>query len=257
MKTVQIRNIEIGAGMPKICVPMVGCNKAALLGEIEALKETYVDVVEWRMDFFEEVTNIDATLDILAFVRGELNEIPLLATFRSKKEGGEKEISNADYAQLNKAIIASGHVDMIDIELFCGDELVKDLVDTAHSYGIYVVMSNHEFFTTPPHEEIVKRLRMMQDMNADIPKIAVMPTSKRDVLTLLSATNDMSEHYADRPIITMSMAATGVISRVVGEVFGSALTFGAVNKASAPGQMGVTDLKTALEILHKNIEKGK
>ena len=63
---------------------------------------------------------------------------------------------------------------------------------------------------------------MMQDYGADIPKMAVMPKSKQDVLTLLSATLEMSEQFADRPIITMSMAGTGVVSRLTGETFGSA-----------------------------------
>ncbi|EPZ7798013.1 type I 3-dehydroquinate dehydratase, partial [Shigella flexneri] len=71
------------------------------------------------------------------------------------------------------------------------------------------------------------------------------------VLTLLAATLEMQEQYADRPIITMSMAKTGVISRLVGEVFGSAATFGAVKKASAPGQISVNDLRTVLTILHQ------
>ena len=48
-------------------------------------------------------------------------------------------------------------------------------------------------------------------------KIAVMPQNKRDVLTLLSATEEMVTDYADRPIITMSMAGTGVISRLCGK----------------------------------------
>ena len=63
-------------------------------------------------------------------------------------------------------------------------------------------------------------------------------------------TEEMANEYADRPIITMSMAGTGVISRLAGEVFGSALTFGAAAKASAPGQMGVEDLKQVLTLLH-------
>ena len=81
----------------------------------------------------------------------------------------------------------------------------------------------------------------------------LMPQSKLDVLTLLSATEEMNRLYADRPIITMSMAGTGVISRLCGEVFGSALTFGAAGKASAPGQMGVNDLNTVLNLLHKSL----
>ena len=49
----------------------------------------------------------------------------------------------------------------------------------------------------------------------------------------------------------MSMAKAGVISRLAGEVFGSAATFGAVKKASAPGQISVNDLRTVLTILHQ------
>ena len=63
----------------------------------------------------------------------------------------------------------------------------------------------------------------------------------------------MVTDYADRPIITMSMAGTGVISRLCGEVFGSSMTFGAAKKASAPGQMGVEDLSTVLGLLHKSM----
>ena len=113
--------------------------------------------------------------------------------------------------------------------------------------------SNHDFHKTPAKSDIIYRLRKMQDMGADIPKIAVMPQNKRDVLTLLAATEEMVTDYADRPVITMSMAGTGVISRLCGEVFGSSMTFGAAKKASAPGQMGVEDLSTVLGLLHKSM----
>ena len=93
-------------------------------------------------------------------------------------------------------------------------------------------------------------MRKMQDMGADIPKIAVMPQNKADVLTLLAATEEMSRVYADRPIITMSMGGDGVISRLCGEVFGSSMTFGAVGQVSAPGQISVDQLFDALSIIH-------
>ena len=141
----------------------------------------------------------------------------------------------------------------MDVEVFTGDDIVKEIVKNAHACGVKVVASNHDFDKTPEKAEIVKRLRKMQELDADIPKIAVMPNCKKDVLTLLSATEEMYTEYADRPIITMSMAGTGVISRLCGEVFGSALTFGAAKKASAPGQMGVEDLKIVLELLHKSL----
>ena len=98
-----------------------------------------------------------------------------------------------------------------------------------------MIASNHDFRKTPPKAELISRMRKMQELGADIPKIAVMPQSTEDVLTLLSATEEMRRCYADRPVITMSMAGTGVVSRMCGEVFGSALTFGAAGKSICTG----------------------
>ena len=91
----------------------------------------------------------------------------------------------------------------------------------------------------------------MQDMGADIPKIAVMPRTKKDVLTLLAATEEMASEYADRPIITISMSGLGSISRIAGEVFGSCLTFGSGEKASAPGQIDAGKLNSVLQTIHQ------
>ena len=206
--------------------------------------------MEWRVDWFEGAFDFDQVLDVLKDLRDALGNTPILMTFRTSKEGGEKAIEDVAYAQLNIKAAQSGYVDLIDVEVFTGDEIVKEIIEGAHAAGVKVVASNHDFFKTPDKDDIVGRLRKMQDLGADIPKIAVMPQNKKDVLTLLAATEEMASEYADRPIITMSMAGTGVISRLCGEVFGSALTFGAAKKASAPGQMGVNDLSTVLELLH-------
>lgn len=253
MNTVKVRNIEIGAGIPKICVPIVGVTKEEIITEAKTFDSIPVDVVEWRVDWFENVFEFDKVEDVLKDLREALGDTPILFTFRTSKEGGEKAIEPEPYKELNIKAAQSGYVDLVDVEVFTGDDIVKEIVKNAHACGVKVVASNHDFDKTPEKDEIVKRLRKMQELDADIPKIAVMPTCKRDVLTLLSATEEMYTEYADRPIITMSMAGTGVISRLCGEVFGSALTFGAAKKASAPGQMGVEDLKTVLELLHKSL----
>lgn len=253
MNPVEVRNIKIGEGIPKICVPIVGVTKEEIINEAKTFDSIPVDVVEWRVDWFEGVFDIEQVKDVLKELRAVLKETPILFTFRTSKEGGEKAIEPKQYAELNKAVAATGNVDLVDVEVFTGDEIVKEIIEGAHSCGVKVVASNHDFDKTPEKEDIIGRLRKMQELGADIPKIAVMPQSKEDVLTLLSATEEMTRKYADRPIITMSMAGTGVISRLCGEVFGSALTFGAAKKASAPGQMGVEDLSTVLNLLHKSL----
>ena len=253
MNTVKVRNIEIGSGVPKICVPIVGVTKDEIIAEAKTFDSIPVDVVEWRVDWFDDVFATEKVLETAKELQEVLKDIPVLLTFRTSKEGGEKEISVSDYAALNIAAAQSGYVDLIDVEAFTGDDIVKTIIDAAHEAGVKVIASNHDFFKTPEKEEIIRRLRMMQDFGADIPKMAVMPTCKQDVLTLLSATLEMSEKYADRPIITMSMAGTGVVSRLIGETFGSALTFGAASKASAPGQVGVHELKKVLDIIHSSL----
>ena len=250
MNTIKVRDIEIGAGAPKIIVPIVGVTKEDILNETKTFDSIPVDVVEWRVDWFEHVFEFDKVEDVLKELRTVLGNIPLLLTFRTKKEGGEKAIDTKDYKDLNLRAAKTGYVDFIDVEIFTGDDVVREIIDGAHAAGVRVIASNHDFFKTPAKSDIIYRLRKMQDMGADIPKIAVMPQSKRDVLTLLCATEEMVTDYADRPIITMSMAGTGVISRLCGEVFGSSMTFGAAKKASAPGQMGVNDLNTVLDLLH-------
>ncbi len=251
MKAVTVRNVVIGEGIPKICVPIAQTTAEEILAEARIIHNLPADVVEWRVDWYEDVLDREKFLALLQAVREALKEIPLLVTFRTAAEGGEKAICAEDYAALNIAAAESGCADLIDVEAFIGDEVVKTILEGVHKAGAFVVASNHDFQKTPPQEELVRRLCRMQEQGADICKIAVMPQTKKDVLTLLSATEEMTSEYADRPIITMSMKNTGVISRVCGEVFGSALTFGAAKKASAPGQMGVEDLNTVLQLLHK------
>lgn len=253
MNTVKVRNIEIGAGIPKICVPIVGVTREEILAAAENIKSTKADVVEWRVDWYEDIFDFTKTEATMQALREVLGEMPILFTFRTSKEGGEKAIETEAYVELNQNAAKTGLIDLVDVEAFTGDEAVKAVVETAHANGVKVIASNHDFHKTPAKEEIVSRLRKMQDLGADIPKIAVMPQNKKDVLTLLAATEEMVSEYADRPIITMSMSGTGVISRLCGEVFGSALTFGAVGKVSAPGQMGIEDLTTVLGLLHKSL----
>ena len=253
MNTVKVRNIEIVAGIPKICVPIVGVTREEILAAAENIKSTKADVVEWRVDWYEDIFDFTKTEATMQALREVLGEMPILFTFRTSKEGGEKAIETEAYVELNQNAAKTGLVDLVDVEAFTGDDAVKAVVEIAHENGVKVIASNHDFHKTPEKEEIVSRLRKMQELGADIPKIAVMPQNKKDVLTLLAATEEMVSEYADRPIITMSMSGTGVISRLCGEVFGSALTFGAVGKVSAPGQMGIEDLTTVLGLLHKSL----
>lgn len=246
---VTIKNITFQEGATLICVPLIGQTLDELQTHARTLAEAGADLIEWRVDHFIRVHEQQQVLLALTEIRRLLADMPLLFTFRSYKEGGETELADDAYFALNRLAVTSGLVDIIDIELFNDEASIRALIDEAHAAGVKVIMSNHDFHKTPAQEEIIARLRRMQDLGADLPKIAVMPQSPHDVLTLLSATLVMKEQYATRPLITMSMGKPGGISRVTGRLFGSAMTFGSVGQASAPGQIAVRQLREMMNIL--------
>ncbi len=249
---VRVKEVTIGEGTPKIIVPVTGRTPDELLAQVEALPGQVADVVEWRVDFFdtlEDTASVVAQAHVLA---GLLGATPLLATCRTAHEGGQASSDHDAYADLTIALAESGAVDLIDVEYRRDSRAVKRIVASAHARNVAVVASNHDFDATPPKDDIVSRLRAMQALGADICKIAVMPRSAADVLTLLDATRIMHEEYADRPLITMSMGGLGVVSRIAGQVFGSAATFGMVGTASAPGQVDASELRTVLDVLERS-----
>ncbi|WP_042454942.1 type I 3-dehydroquinate dehydratase [Neobacillus dielmonensis] len=251
-RTVTVRGVTIGEGIPKICVPLVGKTVQEIIEEAVSLKTLDLDMVEWRADFFEHVEDISAVKTALEKIRGILDDRPIIFTFRSASEGGNREVGKEFYFELNKVIAETELADIIDVELFTHEPDVKALLEFAHQHKVFVIISNHDFAKTPSKGEIVSRLRKAQSLGGDIPKIAVMPNSSGDVITLLDASSTMAEKHADRPFITISMGGKGTISRLSGEVFGSAITFASAKAASAPGQMTVNEVRKIIKIIHEN-----
>lgn len=250
MKTIQIKDQIIGEGIPKICVPVTGKTKRKIIEESKEIKTSQADMAEWRVDYFENACDIVQILEIYKQIEDILKNIPLVFTFRTMEEGGNRQIRLQQYIKILKTIARDTSIDFIDVELKTAGEHINDIINYIHSHGSKVIVSAHDFMRTPESGSIVETLRKMQDLGADIPKVAVMPENKKDVLALLKATELMKREYADRPFITISMGEKGKISRICGEVFGSSVTFGIIKESSAPGQIPVTELKNIMKVLH-------
>lgn len=248
---IEVKGVKLGEGMPKICAPLVSETYEKLIEEAKEISEVKeVDIVEWRVDYYNDVYDIEKVKKTLEEIVIILKNKPLLFTFRTKEEGGERDITKEEYIKLNTEVIKTKLIDLIDLELNLGRETSIKILEEAKEKNIKVIMSNHDFNKTPEKSEIISRLEKMISIGSDIAKIAVMPQSVSDVLTLLSATNEVRNKYKGYPIITMSMSGRGLISRIAGETFGSVLTFGSVKKSSAPGQIPVAKLHEVLEIIH-------
>ena len=246
MKICQVRQLTIGEGKPKICVPVVETTTEKIIQQIQELQNC--DLIELRIDFYENIHDLKQVHELLLQVRQQTN-LPLLLTYRSLKEGGHIQLSDQEYLSLVQTACQSGCVDIVDIELESGNMLVYQLVEIAHQNHVKVLMSYHDFEKTPAVLEMKERLEKMEIMGADICKIAVMPFSYKDVIQLLNTTMEMSQRLT-RPLVTMSMGKIGKITRIVGELVGSSITFASVGQSSAPGQLTLEDMQTLLEVIH-------
>ena len=249
MSCVLVRGCAIGEGRPKVILPIVEKTEAAILKKSAEFSTMKADCVEWRVDWFENALDAAALTHCLHGLRDALGEMLLLVTFRTKAEGGEMAPTPEQYAAFCKAVYDSGCADLLDIEFFPTGNALPGLIEQAHAAGLKVICSSHDFQKTPPRAELVARMVAMQNAGADLPKLAVMPTCRADVLELLAATAEMADHHPETPVITMSMGALGAVSRLCGEAFGSAMTFANPGQASAPGQVPLDVVNIVLENL--------
>ena len=248
----EIKGIRIGDGKPVICVPVVAPERETIIETIKSLTEQKVQMIEWRVDCFREADDVVAVRAVLDTVKPFLTETIFLFTFRTKQQGGSRRMEEWKILKLNETAAKSGCADMIDLEFFEATKPEKE-IRRFQRMGVRVIASHHDFDATPDDRILRMLMEQMQQGGADVAKLAVMPQSADDVVRLLKLTNDMKQKYPTLPVVTMSMGALGVVSRMAGEIFGSCITFGAVGETSAPGQIGVNELKQVLDIIHSSL----
>ncbi len=246
----QVKNLQIGAGIPKICVPLAGSSVSQLLAEVDKAKKSAANLVEWRVDYFDFALDENKVITALGEIRQALGDMPLLVTFRTKSEGGTKEITREAYLSLNHKLLNSTTLDLLDIEILQGDDVCKELISSAQKKSVRTVLSSHNFEFTPSHDEMLSLLQKAVGLGCDIAKVAVMPKSQQDVLTLLHTSSKFKQENPSTPLIAISMGRLGVLSRIAGEIFGSDITFASLLEATAPGQLQADDLYNILRILH-------
>lgn len=250
MRTIEIKGKVLGRGVPATITSVMGADISACEEEVRRGLEAGVDCFEYRADFAADIHDTAALVACARQVAALLPGNPVLFTFRSASQGGQATLAPSDYIALCRAVIADGAVDAIDIESWIGDEAVRDLCEAARGAQMVPVVSYHDFEHTPPADDIVQMLMHFDELGAAIPKVALMASSPQDALTLLAATDRVRSQADTGPLLTMAMGPYGFITRLVGELFGSALTFCSVDEASAPGQVEIGQARQIMGQLH-------
>ena len=250
-KPIQIKDVEIGSGLPKVCVPLTSTTESLLCQEAEAAKAAQPDLVEWRADFYEDLFKEEKLTETLQKIAEILDPVPLLFTIRTSAEGGNVGISVEDYAKINLAAAKSGYADLIDVEVFGAENEKIALIEKLHETDVKVIASTHDFEKTDAKDVLLERFLQMDKTGADILKMAAMPKDFDDTAAIMQVTHDVVNNHTEKPVISMSMGNIGSMSRIAGENFGSSVTFATVGAASAPGQFPIKDLRMMMQALHE------
>ena len=251
-RTIRVRGGIVGSGHePLVCTPLLARTAAALRDDLSVLAAKAPDIIEWRADFYAEIADTGAVLAAARSLAAGARGIPLLFTVRSVREGGQSvPLTEEQRTALVVALCESGTAELIDFEMSASSEHISRVRAAARASGTRLVLSFHDFRATPDVAAIYGKFERAHALGGDVAKVAVMPNDPGDVLALLEATFKAHQSL-ELPLIGISMGALGIASRVLGWMFGSAVTFAEGEGSSAPGQLPIDELRSALRILQR------
>ena len=227
---IKIRNARLGK-IPKIAITV------ADKGDGKLIKSLYADILEIRVDQFKK-SEPNYVRDIIASKKKI--GVPLILTVRSKEEGGQKSITDKAKLNIFKENISS--VDAIDIEL--ASPILTDIVKLAKKNKKTIIISWHNFKSTP-NEKILKGVLVKaKKSGAHIVKIAAKANKMDDVINLAEFTRENKA----KNLIVISLGDIGSISRLLFPMLGSLITYAYIKKPSGLGQVPLKDLRDHLHL---------
>lgn len=222
----------------KIVVPIMPTS----LEEAQALELSRfagADIIEWRADFLDK----DSILTVAPAIFEKFAGFEIIFTIRTTREGGNIELTDAEYVALINDVSAIYSPDYIDFEYFTHKAVFDQMLGYSN-----LVLSYHNFNETP--ENLMELLSEMTNLTPRVVKVAVMPQHEQDVLDLLNFTRGFKAYNPNQEFVTMSMGKLGRLSRFAGDLIGSSWTFVSLDNASAPGQVSLVDMRKVREVLN-------
>jgi len=197
------------------------------------------DMLELRIDSMGGSKNSEQDIvDLVRKIRKN-SVLPIIGTIRSPQEQELYptlfQFPNERRLKIFQEIL--DYIDFVDIEV-SSNSINKTVIQQAHNKDKLAILSYHNFRTTPPLNELTEYANKAFSMKADVIKIATMANDRKDVRELLM----FCQSWDKCPIVAISLGAIGAVSRFIGFLFKSCLTYGYVHQPLAPGQVSIREL---------------
>ncbi len=135
----KVKDILIGEGIPKVCVPVISDNHQAIITDLIRLKDLEIDLIELRIDYFKDLLNHQKLNELFKMIASLEIKQALILTYRSVKEGGLGNLSYEEYINLYSLALESGAFDIYDVELSSGTNTIITLNNMIHESNRKVI----------------------------------------------------------------------------------------------------------------------
>ena len=166
--------------------------------------------------------------------------LPVIATARHPSEGGSGDLPLPVRRRLLEEALE--WADALDVELRSARSLAP-VIAAAHQRGATVILSHHDFRTTPGLASLRSLAGQAADQGADLFKVAVTLGTPSDLSRLI----EFQRSASPIPVATMGMGPAGRFSRLVLAGFGAPLCYGWLGKPQVPGQWPALGLRALFD----------
>ena len=192
-----------------------------------------------------EAEMAEIRLDLTEFDEDEIRKVfifpkILIATLRPGDYDDDERLE-----KLKLAIEAGAQY--VDIEIESEEGYRNELVEFAKKHQCKVIISYHNFESTPGQSELKKLVNTCFDYNADMAKMATLIKDDRNIAALFS----LYDTYKN--ILAIGMGERGKITRVMAPFLGAPFTFAAPDTGinTAPGQLTYSRMKELIKQLQE------
>ncbi|MEO9362658.1 MAG: type I 3-dehydroquinate dehydratase [Nitrososphaera sp.] len=214
--------------MAKICASLAAENASDLAAQAKNAFDIGADFVEARLDFI-------APEHVMQAADG-IDKDRAVFTLRSKGQGGRFSGTEEERVKLLRKL-AEKRPMLVDVELetLQANDNLADYLELA---SIPTLVSWHDFEKTPPNDELADIIMEMR-LYSNYVKVVTTAKSVEDSVRLMS----LYENAIGLHPIIFAMGEAGVVTRVLCALYGAPYTYAAVEKAVAPGQLTIAQMK--------------
>jgi len=228
----------------KICIsiPIIETELNDIVNKLVQIQKKDSNILmEFRFDYLQEFSYLE---DILEKISKYKNQS--IYTLRSINEGGKFNKGEKERIELMKKL-AMVRPMLLDLE-YTTISKDNELADFIDNNNVTTLISWHDFIGTPRKEELIDLIDKMRIFSNYI-KIVTTAKTIDDSINVMQLYNAIDSSLN---LIAFSMGELGIITRILCNIVGdSPFTYATIDKAVAPGQLTIDQMKTFHEFFHK------